>query len=294
MRLRELADGARRRLEAAGIPPVEAALDAELLARHVLGWDRATWLARRDDDALPDERAGEGGAAARFAQAFDALVLRRARREPMAYIRGTQEFYGREFRVEPGVLIPRPETELLVDAVRGIAAGRTSPRLADIGTGSGCIAVTLALELADASVVATDVSAEALAVARANAALHAVEARVAFVRTWHLTGVPGGFDVVASNPPYVRDGDAGWLPPEVREYEPRTALFAGRDGLRHLAAIAAAAPAALAPGGALVLEIGAGQANDVLALVAGAGLVDADLRHDLQGIPRVVVAYRSV
>jgi release factor glutamine methyltransferase len=291
MRLRDLADGARRRLEAAGIPSAEAALDAELFARHALGWDRATWLAHRDDDADAEDRHTSRSPDSRpFAPAFEALVRRRLRREPMAYILGVQEFYGREFRVGPGVLIPRPETELLVDTVRAVAAGRTSPRLADIGTGSGCIAVTLALEMASAHVVATDLSSEALAIAHANAAAHGVAERVAFVRTSCLDGVAGRFDVVASNPPYVRDVDAERLPPEVREHEPPSALFAGPDGLREIAAIVAAAPSTLAPGGALVLEIGVGQVDGVLARVAAAGLVGADVRHDLQGIPRVVVA----
>jgi release factor glutamine methyltransferase len=294
MRLRDLADDARRRLEAAGIPPAEAGLDAEVLARHVLGWDRATWLAHRDDDAPAGaDRPARVDAAGPFGPAFEALVRRRVQREPMAYIRGVQEFYGREFQVGPGVLVPRPETELVVDAVRTLMAGRTGARLADVGTGSGCIAVTLALEVAGARVVATDISAAALATAHGNASAHGVSAGVALVRTRYLDGVQGRFDVVASNPPYVRDADAPSLQPEVRDYEPRSALLAGPDGLREIAAIVASAPARLASGGALVLEIGAGQARDVMALIAASGFANADVRHDLQGIPRVVVASLS-
>jgi len=293
MRLRDLVDGARRRLEAAGIPRPEAALDAELLARDVLGWDRAAWLAHRDDDErAADERAVPAQGRGAFVAAFEALIARRARREPVAYIRGTQEFYGREFLVGPGVLIPRPETELLIDAARELLRGLPLPRIADVGTGSGCIAVTIAVEMAGARVVATDVSPDALTIARGNAEAHDVAGRLRFVETRYLDGVPGPFDLVVSNPPYVRPGDAGALPPEVRDYEPALALFGGDDGLRDIAAIVAAATRVLAGGGVLVMEVGAGQAEDVLRLVAEAGLLEASVRHDLQGIPRVVVAHR--
>lgn len=293
MRLRDLVDGATRRLEAAGIPRGEAALDAELLARDVLGWDRATWLARRDDDerAVDDRTVPTHGRGA-FVAGFEALIARRARREPIAYIRGTQEFYGREFLVGPGVLIPRPETELLVDTARELLRGHPLPRVADVGTGSGCIAVTLAAEIPGARVVATDLSPEALTIARGNAEAHGVAGRVRFVETRYLDGVPGPFDVIASNPPYVRGADAAALQPEVKDYEPALALFGGDDGLRDIRAITTAAAWALTAGGSLVMEIGAGQAGDVLRLTAEAGLMEPSIRHDLQGIPRVVVAHR--
>lgn len=293
MRLRDLVDGARRRLEAAGIPRAEAALDAELLARDVLGWDRATWLARRDgDEQTVDDRTVQNHGRGAFAASFEALIARRAKREPVAYIRGTQEFYGREFLVGPGVLIPRPETELLVDTVRDVLRGHPLPRIADIGTGSGCIAVTLAAELAVARVTATDISPDALTIARGNAEAHGVAGRVRFVETRYLDGVPGPFDVVASNPPYVRGVDASALQPEVKDYEPALALFGGDDGLRDIRAIATAAAWVLTAGGVLVMEIGAGQAGEVLRLVEEAGLMEASVRHDLQGIARVVVAFR--
>lgn len=294
MRLRDLADGARRRLEAAGIRGAEAALDVELLARHVLGWDRATWFARRDDDerTVEDRPLAPRGTGA-FRAAFDALVARRVAREPMAYIRGTQAFYGREFLVGPGVLIPRPETELVVDEARAAARGRRTPRLADIGTGSGCLAVTLALEVPSATIVATDISAGALTIARGNAAAHGVAAHITFLETPYLTGIAGSFDVIVSNPPYVREVDAAGLPPEVRDHEPGEALFGGADGLRDIRAVAQAATAALTPGGVLVMEIGMGQAAAVAEILTAAGLgVDLTLRHDLQGIPRVAVAQR--
>lgn len=292
MRLRDLADGARRRLEAAGIPRAEAALDAELLARDALGWDRATWLARRDEDerAVEAETLAARGIGA-FRAAFDARVARRVRREPMAYIRGTQEFYGREFLVGPGVLIPRPETELLVDEAKAAAMGRRTPRIADIGTGSGCLAVTLALELPSAQVTATDISADALTIARGNAEAHGVASRITFVEASYLTGMAGPFDLIVSNPPYVRATDEPSLSPEVRDHEPREALFGGEDGLRDIRAIAQAATTALKPGGVLVMEIGFGQARAVTAVLTAVGLGgEVTIRRDLQGIPRVAVA----
>lgn len=293
MRLRDLVDGARRRLEAAGIPRTEAALDAELLARDVLGWDRATWLARRDEPETSvdlEVRATRGQGA--FSAALEPLVARRLAREPMAYIRGTQEFYGREFLVGPGVLIPRPETELVVDAARAALATRLSQRLADIGTGSGCLAITLALEVPVSRVVATDISTAALHIARGNAAAHGVTTRVRFLETPYLAGVRGPFDVVVSNPPYVRESDTSRLPPEVRNHEPGDALFGGADGLRDLRAVAEAAAQTLAADGVLVMEFGLGQTEAVRDLVAAAGLAETEVRHDLQGIPRVIVACR--
>ena len=292
MRLRDLADGARRRLEAAGIPRAEAALDAELLARDALGWDRATWLVRRDQDEREVETqtlAARGIGA--FRAAFDARVGRRVKREPMAYIRGTQEFYGREFLVGPGVLIPRPETELIVDETKAAAMGRRTPRVADVGTGSGCLAVTLALELPSAQITATDISADALTIARGNATAHGVAARITFVETSYLTGVAGPFDLIVSNPPYVRAIDEASLAPEVRDHEPREALYGGEDGLRDIRAIAQAATTALRPGGVLVMEIGVGQAKAVTAVLTAVGLGgELTIRRDLQGIPRVAVA----
>lgn len=292
MRLRDLADGARRRLEAAGITRAEAALDAELLARDALGWDRATWLVRRDEDerAVEAQTLAARGIGA-FRAAFDARVARRVKREPMAYIRGTQEFYGREFLVGPGVLIPRPETELIIDEAKAAAMGRRTPRVADIGTGSGCLAVTLALELSSAQVTATDISQDALTIARGNAEAHGVATRVTFVETSYLTGVAGPFDLIVSNPPYVRAIDAASLAPEVRDHEPHEALFGGDDGLRDIRAIAQAATTALKPGGVLVMEIGIGQAKAVTAAFTAVGLGgELTIRRDLQGIPRVAVA----
>jgi release factor glutamine methyltransferase len=278
-RLRE----ARERLAAAGIDPAEAALDAELLARDILGWDRAVLLARSADDP-------PGGFDAAFALAVD----RRAAREPMAYIRGRQEFWGREFAVGPGVLIPRPETELLVE--EALAWGHEPgapehPVIVDVGTGSGCLAITLALELPHARVHATDVSGAALAAARANA--RALGAPVAFHHGSMLADVGDPVDLVVANPPYVSRDEHAHLPPEVRDHEPETALVGGADGLDAVRMVIVAASRALTPGGRLLMEVGWGQAPAAAALVAATGTLGLlRIRADLHGTPRALVAAR--
>ena len=281
MRLRDLAADAARRFAAAGIADREARLDAELLLRHVLAWDRATWLTRQDEPIGPDT-----------ATAFAALAGRRAAREPVAYLRGVQEFYGREFAVGPGVLIPRPETELLVEAGLAAIADVDTPRILDIGTGSGCLAVTLAAERPGAVVTATDVSSEALTRARENAARLGVSARITFSHAAGVGGHTGPFDLVVANPPYVPEADRAGLPPEVRLHEPAVALFAGVDGLDVVRAVAADVRAALRQGGTLAMEIGIGQADAAVAIVRRAGFVAVRVGDDLQGIPRVVTATR--
>ncbi len=282
-RLRDQVAAARTQLVAAGIPADEAALDAELLMRDVLGWDRATWLTRRDERVTPPAET-----------TFSALVARRASREPVAYIRGVQEFYGRPFQVRRGVLIPRPESELLIDEALTLLATRPAARVADIGTGSGCLAITLALEIPGAAIVATDISLEALAVARANAAAHAVTSRLDFRHTSRLDDVSDAFDLIVANPPYVPERDAPSLAPEVLAHEPALALFGGLDGLREVRAVVTLAATVLTPGGSLVMEIGVGQWPDVRHALSAAGLgAQARTRTDLQGIPRVVVATRG-
>ncbi|MGD9905651.1 MAG: peptide chain release factor N(5)-glutamine methyltransferase [Vicinamibacterales bacterium] len=281
MRVRDLAAAAERAFVAAGIPVAEARLDAELLLRHVLGWDRATWVVRRDETAPAelDDRSAP-------------LVARRAGREPVAYIRGVQAFYGRDFAVGPGVLVPRPETELLVEEALAALTATPRPRVLDIGTGSGCLAVTVALERPDAEVSGTDVSASALDWARQNAARHGAEARTIWRLGADTAGLPGPFDLVVTNPPYVPERDRGTLQPEVAHHEPAAALFGGADGLAAIRAVVPAAHAVLRPGGTLVLEIGAGQAGEAGRIVGAAGFAAARTRADLQGIPRVVVATR--
>lgn len=271
---------ARARLAAAGIPAVEAALDAELLARHALEWDRVTLVAH-----LPDP------APAGFAESYAALVDRRAAREPLAYIRGIQEFWGRDFGVGPGVLIPRPESELIIEEALAWArdrAGGGRVRVLDIGAGSGCLAITLALEIPGASVTATDVSDVALSVARANA--RRLGATVGFHPGAYLASSAGSFDLIVSNPPYVAAPAHADLAPEVRDHEPVTALVAGAAGLDVIREVVQRAAPVLAAVGLLLIEIGYDQADAVTGMVADtAGLRLLRIREDLQGIPRVAV-----
>jgi release factor glutamine methyltransferase len=278
----EATTNARAALVHAGIHPDTAALDADLLARHAAGWDAATWLMRRS------EAADEG-----FQQRYDALVERRLTREPVAYIRGVQQFWGRDFVVSPAVLIPRPETELLVeDALRFLAA-RSEATVIDIGTGSGCIAVTLALESHSAKVYGVDVSARALAVARQNAARHEATGRVHFIEGAYLGAAPQPADLIVSNPPYVAERDRPGLAPEVRDHEPSVALFGGDDGWRDIRRILRDGATALRSGGVLIMELGYGQAEQIAEEISAvASLRLEHIRQDLQGIPRAAVIRR--
>jgi release factor glutamine methyltransferase len=285
-RLAALVVSAARTLASAGLAADDARREAALLARHQLGWTHAHWLAHSDDDAP-----------AGFVLQFDALIARRARREPVAQITGIREFYGREFKVTRDVLSPRPETEFVIEqaltwlTARGLRLTGAST-IADIGTGSGCLAITLALEQPYGRVVATDVSPAALDVARDNAARHGLAYHIDFRETSLLDGMTGPFDLIVSNPPYVPEIDRASLAPEVTEFEPAQALFAGADGLDVIRALIPAAALALGSDGALVMEIGAGQAEAVSAIVAASGLTLEQIAPDLQGIPRVVVAGR--
>jgi release factor glutamine methyltransferase len=278
--------GARERLVRAGIPPDQAALDAEVLARHVTGWDRATYLTKRDEPADPD-----------LAASFEQAVVRREAREPVAYITGRREFWGLDFLVTPAVLIPRPETEFIVEAALMRLRDRARAwRLADVGTGSGCLAVALAYELREAHVTATDISGAAIEVARQNAARHGVGPRVRFVETSLLEGVPGPFDLIVANPPYVPASHEPTLSPDVRDHEPRPALYGhGEDGLDEARALLRQAPSRLAEGGMLLMEFGFGQADAVrAALEQVEGLRFVDVLCDLQGLERTLVADRRI
>lgn len=266
------------RLRDAGLPASDAARDADVLVRHVLGWDRATLLLRRDEPLSPTAAA-----------AFEALVTRRSTREPVAYLTATREFYGRDFHVSPAVLIPRPETELIVDAVLAGTPRDAVRRIADVCTGSGILAVTLACERPRVEVVAADVSAEALAVARRNAAAHRVADRIAFVEGDLLLPAPGPFDIIVANPPYVPARDAATLAPDVRGFEPGLALFGGDDGLAIVRRLVVQAAARLTSAGIFVMEFGAGQQYDVARLITSAGFEILQTADDLQSIPRVVV-----
>lgn len=277
----KLAD-ARARLVAAGIAPDEAAVDVDLYARTVLGWDRARLISEQPQPVPAD-----------LEPRFSEWIERRIRREPTAYIVGVREFWGHDFRVSPDVLIPRPETEFIVEEALPLLRAVKKPRIADIGTGSGILAISLAREVADASVVATDISASALAVAGHNAVSHGVDCRILFVRTSYLDGVSGPFDVIVSNPPYVRDRDKPALSRDVR-HEPDVALFGGEDGLRHVAGVLDTAADKLKPGGWFLMEFGYGQEDDVGALVAERPALRLDrIRHDLQGIARTAIMQRQ-
>lgn len=283
MTYQQLVADARIALEHAGIAADVARLDAELLARHVVQWDRATWLIRRD------EEVGAG-----VLEPFARLIARRAGREPMAYIRGVQAFWGRDFEVTPAVLIPRPETEIVVEAALAVLKGRPAATVVDVGTGSGCIAITLALECPGARIFATDISAEALDVARRNAYRLDPGHRVQFILGAYLATAPPAIDLIVSNPPYVAAGDGPGLPPEVMDYEPAQALFSGEDGLRDARGLLRAAQDALAPGGRLIMEVGYGHVELVShEIEALENLTLEDTLEDLQGIPRVVMVRRA-
>ncbi|HXE81436.1 MAG TPA: peptide chain release factor N(5)-glutamine methyltransferase [Vicinamibacterales bacterium] len=277
--LQHLVQSAAARLERAGLSPADAAFDAGLLARAVLGWDRATLLVRAPAPPPPG-----------FEEKYEALVARRERREPAAQLLGYREFWGRPFEVTRDVLVPRPETELIVESAleRLRQHAPDSPRIVDVGTGSGCLAITLALE-AGLPVTATDISEAALQVARRNA-IRLGAPQVTFVRAHLLEGLAPGFDLIVANPPYVRETDRQALSPEVRDYEPETALFGGEDGLAIVRELLDVAPRYLRPHGHLLMEFGAGQDDVIRSLVAARPQLRLEaIREDLQGIDRMAI-----
>lgn len=258
-----------------------ASREAEFLVAAVLGCGRGALLARRPDPL-------DAATAARL----EAAIARRERREPLQYIEGVAEFRGRPFAVDRRVLVPRPETELVVDvALEGLP---TAAVVADLGTGSGCIAVSIALERAEATVLALDLSAEALEVARDNVMRHGVAARVKLERG-DLADPPGAWrgrcDLVVSNPPYVAEGEWERLEPEVRDHEPKIALSPGPTGDEAYAALAAAAATLLRPGGRLVAELGHTNADGAGRAARDAGLTTVTIRPDPRGIPRILIAW---
>jgi release factor glutamine methyltransferase len=281
MTLHEHVAHAARRLERAGLSAGSAAVDAGVLARAALGCDRATYLTRLH------QPPGDG-----FVEPFEQLVARRARREPVAQILGVREFWGRDFVVSPAVLIPRPETELIVEEALARFARCPPRRALDVGTGSGCLAVTLALEFPESLVVATEISSAALDVARDNAERLGASAQVRFVQTNLLDGIaPDSSQLIVANPPYVPSGARPALSPEVRDYEPAVALFGGSDGLETIRRLLPAALTTLERDGWLVMEFGAGADDDVRAAIESRpGFLLDTIREDLQGIPRVAVA----
>jgi release factor glutamine methyltransferase len=255
-----------------------AALDAELLVARVLGIGRAALAADPARELAPGELL-----------ALEALARRRLAGEPVAYLTGRREFWSLELEVTPDVLVPRPETELLVERGLAAIAAIERPSVLDLGTGSGAIAIAVARERPDAAVTATDVSAAALALARRNAARHGTRNLSFLEGSWYEPLAAARFDAILANPPYVAAGDSALA---ALAHEPRLALVANDDGLSALAAVAGGACARLAPGGRLLVEHGAGQGDLVRGLFAAAGLAEIGTSVDLAGCERVTEGAR--
>jgi release factor glutamine methyltransferase len=267
------------RLSGAGIPPDEARREARLLAANAAEMSPAETYARPEANLSCKARA-----------TLDAAAARRARREPLAYILGTRPFFGLTLRVTPDVLIPRPETELLVEAALAEIARTGAQRVVDAGTGSGAIAVAIAAHAPQMRLLATDIFPAALVVARENAAACGVADRVAFFEGDLLEPVAAlaPFDIIVSNPPYIAPEEIARLEPEVRDYEPPVALGTHPDPLHFHRRLSLEATPLLTPGGLLAVEIGLGQADAVRGLWRAAGLEEVMVTADLAGIPRVV------
>jgi release factor glutamine methyltransferase len=278
-----LAEGAAL-LHRAGVPTPE--WDTERLLRHVTGWERPALVA---SPASPVAEAHE--------RAFRGLLAERARRVPLQHLVGVQAFWKHEFTVTPDVLVPRPETELLVETSLALLGAAPRPLIVDLGTGSGCIALSLAAEIAGAEVHATDISQGALAVARQNARRLGLDSRVLFHAADLLATLEhlrGRVDLVVSNPPYVDPSERDALAPEVRDHEPAVALFAPGDALGVYRRLAPAAFEWLGPGGFVVLEIAPGLASSVSELVTAAGFEDVQSADDLAGRARLVRGRRPM
>jgi release factor glutamine methyltransferase len=269
-------------------------LAAELLLLHVLGRDRA-WLYAHPEEIVPGLDAHR----------FVSLILRRAEGEPTQYLTGKQEFWGLEFEVTPDVLIPRPETEHVIEvaldrlAVREIRAGRKQTltgdglNIIDVGTGSGCIAIALAKKLPGARIVATDISEAALAVARRNAARYAFANNIIFLKQNLLGGMAAKYELVVSNPPYIGGTEKETLMREVRDHEPEVALYGGEEGYELYADLIAQAAGSVVPGGLLVLELGHNSLPAVQPLLDLPNWTNVAVTKDLAGIDRVIAAERG-
>ena len=282
------------RLTAANVPSPR--MNAELLLRFTLDVDRAYLYAHPDRELTPEEQAR-----------YDEVLAQRAKGVPAQYITGHQEFWGMDFVVTPAVLIPRPETEHLIETVlelqtsdlrpqtsatpriAEVRSPRSDVRIIDVGTGSGCIAIALAKELPSAEIHATDISPDALEIAEANAARHQMQARIEFHDTDLLRGLaPDSFDMVVSNPPYVGEAEEDQVQLEVRKFEPRHAVFAGPTGLEVIERLIPQAHDILKPGGWLIMEISGTIADGVRRLLQDWN--DVEITNDLQGIPRIARA----
>jgi len=276
--LRDALAFAVSRLTAAQVPSPR--LNAELLLMFTLRCDRAYLHAHSERELTTEETC-----------LYHQAITQRASGMPAQYITQHQEFWGMDLLVGPAVLIPRPETEHLIETVLPLARLRSTPRIADVGTGSGCIALALASELPAAEIQATDISAEALEIARANAARHQLETRIQFHQADLLEGLdPAEFDFVVSNPPYVGEAEQDQVQLEVRKFEPRHAVFAGLTGLEVIERLIPAARAALKPGGWLVIEISGTIVAQVRRLLREWN--DVRIIADLQDLPRVAAAQK--
>ena len=283
MQLKQVLASAGEHLEASDVGSPR--LNAETLLMFVLGVNRAYLYAHPERELTEEEQAR-----------YDEVVAQRSRGVPSQYITGHQEFWGLDFVVSPAVLIPRPETEHLVETVLELAKFVQSPRIVDVGTGSGCIALALAHELQTAEVYAVDLSAEALEMARANAARLQLDGRVKFVQSNVLTALAGlhDFDFVVSNPPYVGLNEADKVQRSVFEHEPRMAVFSGESGLDVIRPLITQAHRVLKTGGWLAMEIGYSMRDMVLALLAPTMWDEPTVVPDLQGIPRVIAGKKRL
>ena len=270
-------------LTAAGIDNVR--FEARLLLAHAAGVT-IEWLVAHGGDTAPPA----------VAEALRELTARRVRREPMAYVTGEREFWGLPFRVSPAVLVPRPDSETLIEAALALMPGRTEPwRILDLGVGSGCLLLTLLREFPNARGVGMDASAAALAVAEANAEALGVASRLRLVEgDWRQPGwverLGGPFDLLVSNPPYIETAAIAGLMPDVARFEPHLALDGGQDGFAAYRAIAAEASRLVVPGGQVLIEAGEGQAAEISALLSTAGFVPGHPWKDLGGIDRIIPA----
>lgn len=284
MTLAEVINDAALKLATSGV--ANARLDAEVLLSHIVKKDRA-WLFTHIHDELDTESR----------RVFEAAIQRRAQREPLQYIIGKQEFWGLDFAVTPDVLIPRPETELVVESALKIITRRDQQvTIVDLCTGSGCISVSLAKELPSARIFAADLSDKALAIARENALRHGVSERIRFLegnlfQPLKELDIRGAVDIIVSNPPYVQSGDHASLQPEVRDFEPELALIAGPRGTEIHQKIINEAPEYLKQHGALIMELGLGQAELLARMAQKTGAYGVpEVLKDLAGIERVIVA----
>jgi|TARA_B100000686_G_scaffold110382_1_gene117541 release factor glutamine methyltransferase len=291
MTLRKQVTYAAQRLQQAGIDYAEALADAELLARHVLGWDRSTYLLRNHEPPPST-----------FDTAYEVTIKRRTEREPVSLITEKKEFWNLKFSVKPGVLIPRPETELIIETAITLFPDRANAKLsiADVGTGSGCLAIALALEFPNSIINALDTSAPALTIAKNNCIIHSVTDRITLVEdnfeNWLSSHSNPLYelDLIVANLPYIPQGDIKTLSPEVQRYEPHCALNGGPDGLLFVRKLLTLAPTCLTSRGFLLLEIGDGQApalQETIESIPTLALIG--FRSDLQGILRTAIIERS-